>query len=411
MPNQSSHPSNTDTLAGPTRPKRRATAVVRPVVNNGEESIAIDPILPAILSFEVGRGTPPNHRTPTSISQPVHMLGKVRAVIDDPGDGTEHVNKTGASASERAAALPKRDLVHRLRTSRNPEAKYLGNHHSKVLVDLLGVFGVIDLRTAVALSECIGGASQRYYTMRVAALQRVGVLRRDKSSDLRLGRLLGRSYLLVPDASWGLAVEAFGADGVTGEWSDATRTAFVERLALVHLILERVLSGWKLVRGADWIMGLSELDRSKTLGARTRSVTEALRDGLVRFENPASVWGLLPPTADQNPALLVGRGAISMKHLSSVLTTARRVAPVEVICYHRSSKRVEHVRRIVMKKLGGVGDSHVNVLPSASGFRWARSRRELLKQIEGRLDPAVRASLIAMLASAAPPKPGSALAS
>ena len=401
MPNQSSLPSSSDTLARSTRPKRRATAVVRPVVNNEEASIAIDPILPTLLPIQSERETPLDHGTSPLISQSVHTPGRIRASIDAAADGSLDNNKAEAGASERAAALPKRDLVHRLRTSREPEAKYLGNHHSKVIVDLLGVFGVIDLRTAVALSECIGGASQRYYTMRVAALQRVGVLRRDKSSDLRLGRLLGRSYLLVPDARWSLAVEAFGADRVAGDWSDATRSAFVERLAL----------GWKLVRGADWIRGLGTLDRSKSLGARTRSVTEALRDGLVRFENPESVWGLLPPTADQIPALLVGRGAISMKHLSSVLTTARRVAPVEVICYHRSSKRVEHVRRIVMKKLGGVGDSTVNVLPSASGFRWSRSRRELLKQVEGHLDPQVRSSLIAMLASAASPKQGSALAS
>ena len=289
---------------------------------------------------------------------------------------------------------------HRMPSSRRAGRKgHLGNEHSRTLVEIVNRFGVIDMRTAIALCTTIGGgATGRYYRMRVKSLEAAGVLRRIRSRDVDLGPVVGRSVILTPGAEWERAVSTFGANPSASEWRDARHKWLVERVALTHVILDRVLHGWMFAVGDAWVQGLGTLDRSTKIGTRARSIATAVQDGLVRFADPAAVWGLLPPDGTQHPALVLGHNATPYTTLNATLHTARRIAPVEIICYRRSATAVERVRRLVMKRLGGAGDSSVTVLPSASGTKWRRRRHELLEQLESGTIPGASERLRTMIA-------------
>lgn len=416
-------------------PRRRATNVVAPFVPAGSRAAESIPLIPRNPEVSTpGLPRPPDAVEVRSSSGAASAPAEAGRADEDWGDEEEgeeiewlpieEPSSGPVSSAERAGiqqppggaiqdtagsagpAAQRRDFVHRLRTTRYSDARYLGNPHSKVVVDVVSAFGVIDMRTAVALCQCVGSVTTRYSTMRVSALERAGLIRRIPNRFYQLGRLLGRSPLIVPGDRWSLAVDAYAADAAAEAWADVASGPLIERLATAHLILERALAGWTLVRGEQWIAGLGALDRTATLGSRTHSVADALRNRLVRFKNPEHVWGLLPPTGADNPALLVGRGAIQPSHLASVLETARRVAPIEVICFRRSAQRVEKIRRLVTVKLGGRGASYVTVLPSSAGSLWKKKRKALLCHLESHPDPAAARSLVDMLLSAstgAPP--------
>ncbi|MGI8547381.1 MAG: hypothetical protein ACR2M1_08595 [Gemmatimonadaceae bacterium] len=380
------------------RPRRRATSVLSAAV-----SPAYVAPIPPEASDDQGdeEDTVEIEWTPTEATLDGPSDGQVCTVLSTQSETSDTPKQLGSHVLASAQAL-ERDHIHRLRSGRrNTESRPLGNDHSRIIVEVISTFCVIDMRTAIEVCRCIGGATSRYYTMRIGALERAKVLRRMPSRDFQLRGLLGRSPIVVPGEQWALAVNAFGADPASSIWTAAKRGPLIERLALTHLVAARVLEGWTLVQGEKWIAGLGALDRTRALGNRAPSVAEALRDGLVHFKDPARVWGLLPPTGAQHPAILIGKGATEMSKIASVLATVRRIAPVEVICYRRSAASVDRVRRVAMAKLGGAGDSFVTVLPSPAGTRWKRHRRDLVNRLEAAVGGSAAASLSATVRSGA----------
>ena len=309
----------------------------------------------------------------------------------DVGKGTLVGNRAGLTlgSGPTSASAQQRDHRHPIRrtgglqdTGEARLRRCLRGVHTQIVLGVVGTFGVIDMRTALALCQCVGGATPRYYAMRVMALTRAQVLRRIHSADVNLGSLIGRSFMLVAGDAWPRAAESLGVDPTVTEWGTVRRGELIEQLAFAHFTIDRALAGWTIHRGEQWLSSLARLDRSRFLGARQQSVAEAIRTGRVRFAHSSDVLGLIPPTGTVRPALIVGGGAIPLGKAHAVLKTARRVAPLEIVCFNRSAAMVERVRRLVMATLGGAGTSVVTVLPSAASVQWRKKRQDLLVRIE-----------------------------
>lgn len=263
----------------------------------------------------------------------------------------------------------------------DPAPTVVPNPHSRLIVEVIGALGVADMTTAVLLCQVTGCASRRHYMTLMNELVNVGVLRTIPSGTAKIGAVIGRSYLLMPGEQWSKAVETLGAEPKAALWNKQSAKPCAARLSLMHAVIERVVGGWKLVHGKEWVAGLNALDRHKRLQDRAHIVAKALRDGYMAFKHPLRVLGLLPPDGTRDPALLVGSGAIRSSQLDEVLETAGRVAPLEVVCVRRSKQHVEHVRQLVMRRLAGRGDSSVTVLPSVANRRWRNQRRALLERL------------------------------
>ena len=308
-------------------------------------------------------------------------VGKGTPISGRPGLTLES-GPASASAQQRDHRYPIRQPGGTRATGEARLGRCLRGVHSQIVLGVVGTFGVIDMRTALALCQYMGGATSRYYAMRVMALTRAQVLRRIHSADVNLGSLIGRSFMLVAGDAWPRAAESLGVDPTATEWGTVRRGELIEQLAFAHFTIDRALAGWTIHRGEQWLSSLARLDRSRFLGARQQSVAEAIRTGRVRFAHASDVLGLIPPTGAARPALIVGGGAIPLAKAHAVLKTARRVAPLEIVCFNRSAATVERVRRLVMATLGGAGTSVVTVLPSAASVHWRRKRQDILARIE-----------------------------